>query len=134
MTIITSPHEVKTPDGKKIEHICEYGIGYYTLGPRYGMSPNYHYGECKPPEQKQVDLSKSWIMKNCEPRKTINHNHSSYGLKHVVERDVEEYISNGAFIKAAIELGYKYKVKSPNAWFAITVFSSNEKEEEKGKK
>jgi hypothetical protein len=124
-TATTTPCEIKAPNGD-IEHVCEYSIGYYTLPPSYGMSPNYHYGECKPPEQEQVELCKNWITKNCKPRKTINHNHSSYGLKHDVERDVGEYISNGAFIRAAIELGYKYKVKSPNAWFAMTLIKGED--------
>lgn len=47
-------------------------------------------------------------------RKTINRNISSYGLKHAVERWLRSngsdayfcYVSNGALIMAALELGY----------------------------
>jgi hypothetical protein len=110
--------EIKAHDGK-VEHVCEYSIGYYVLPPSYGMGWDYH-SKCDPPSQEQIELCKSWISNNCKPRKTINRTAHSYGLKHDVERDVGKYISNGAFIRAAIELGYKYKVKSPNALFAMT--------------
>lgn len=33
---------------------------------------------------------------------------SSYGWKHVMENDTGEYVSNGAFVAAAISLGYKH--------------------------
>lgn len=41
--------------------------------------------------------------------KTINKRHSSYGLKHYVERRyTPHYCSNGAFIVAAIHLGFDW--------------------------
>ena len=126
----SSSCEIKTPDGKKVEHVCDYGIGYYVLPPSFGMSSDYHYGKCHPPRQEQIELCKSWILNNCKPRKTINDTAFSYGLKHRVERDVKTYISNGAFIRAAIELGYKYKVKSPNAWFAMAFLLPPEREKQ----
>lgn len=39
-------------------------------------------------------------------RKTVNTRHSSYGWKHVAERWAHRYISNGAFIAAALARGY----------------------------
>jgi hypothetical protein len=47
----------------------------------------------------------AWIRANMVPRNTIILGRSSYGLKHDVERAVGIYITNGAFIAAAIGLG-----------------------------
>lgn len=74
----------------------------------------------------------------CSKRKTINRKVSSYGLKHRAERyhstlrpitriedlpRVEDahdpYVSNGAFIAAAIHLGFDIKIHEPNAYFNI---------------
>ena len=41
--------------------------------------------------------------------KNINTKHSSYGLKHIVERLMDRYISNGELITAMIICGYKYR-------------------------
>jgi hypothetical protein len=51
--------------------------------------------------------------------KTINLGLGSYGLKHIVE-DQYGYISNGAFIVAAIHAGFKFDVYGPNAWFNMS--------------
>tara|TARA_R110000868_G_scaffold133329_1_gene344900 strand:+ start:1568 stop:1900 length:333 start_codon:yes stop_codon:yes gene_type:complete len=68
-----------------------------------------------------VDLCIQWlfIVDGLERRKTINENQNSYGLKHDVERYFSKYIANGEFICAALYLGYKMKVRGPNAWFNI---------------
>lgn len=65
-----------------------------------------------------VEICKKWIWKNTSPLRNINRTISSYGWKHKVERDLEgKYIPNGAFIKAAIELGYDYEPDGTNAYF-----------------
>jgi len=46
--------------------------------------------------------------------KNINTKHSSYGLKHILERLMNKYISNGELITAMIICGYKYKRYRPN--------------------
>lgn len=51
----------------------------------------------------QFLLCKEWLER-CQVIKTINHRHSSYGYKHFVENWASRYISNGAFIAAAIAL------------------------------
>jgi hypothetical protein len=50
--------------------------------------------------------------------KTFNKRGSSYALKHIAERDIG-YVSNGAFIAAAIAEGFSVQRvgNSPNAWF-----------------
>ncbi|HYH64920.1 MAG TPA: hypothetical protein VD866_09525 [Urbifossiella sp.] len=40
----------------------------------------------------------------------INHRRSTYGLKHIMQRETGEYVTNGAFIAAAIHMGFKWRV------------------------
>ncbi len=71
------------------------------------------------PVQQTVD----WLRQNVEPIKTINTKHSSYGLKHLAEKEVEVgYITNGMFIAAAIIAGYEYRIEpgSPNVAFGMS--------------
>lgn len=53
--------------------------------------------------------------------KTINRRHSSYGLKHIAETEIG-YIGNGAFIAAAIFMGFPYRInnESINPSFGIS--------------
>ena len=62
-----------------------------------------------------------WLRENIQPIKTINTKHSSYGLKHVAEKDVG-YITNGVFIAAAMIAGYPYKIEygSPSPYFGMS--------------
>lgn len=54
--------------------------------------------------------------------KTIDRHWTSYGLKHEVERDCRMYISNGAFIMAALILGYPMRRDDgPNASFGMSL-------------
>ena len=66
----------------------------------------------------QVNVCLQWL-KGVERRKTITTKRSSYGLKHCVERSVGGYVSNGAFIAAAIFAGFKMKQCEPNAFFNV---------------
>lgn len=64
-----------------------------------------------------------WLEVNVAARKTINTRQFSYGLKHVVEKEIGDYVGNGVFIAAAIFVGYRYKVLAPgslNAYFNMT--------------
>jgi len=72
------------------------------------------------PNRPQVEICKLWLRLYITPRKTFNARHGSYGLKHYVEEWAGEYVANGAFIQAAIELGYKYKRYGPNAIFNMS--------------
>ena len=77
-----------------------------------------------------VNLCAEWLLKHdgLDRRKTINTASSSYGLKHVVERVMGQYVTNGEFICAALVLGYKIrKIKdNPNAYFNIRKLKENE--------
>ena len=56
-----------------------------------------------------------------EKTKTINRRHSSYGLKHLAEDEIG-YVTNGAFIAAAIFLGFPHELEpgSINPSFEIS--------------
>ena len=75
---------------------------------------NKSYG---PPDPEQVRLCVKWIEENTKVLKTIRPNAGSYYLKHVVEKAYETYISNGAFIQAAIEVGFRFERDRLNATF-----------------
>lgn len=123
-------------------HICASGIGYYPIRgtPDYeeieslfhDIYYNYlkHSEKCDMPDQVEIKTCKEFIQLECSKTKTIMKQHSSYGLKHIVERwtektkDRHQYISNGSFIVAASELGYKMKQEDPtslNAYFNLDV-------------
>lgn len=51
--------------------------------------------------------------------KSINKKQSSYGLKHLVERNIENYVSNGELIASMIICDYKYKVDGINCYFNV---------------
>jgi hypothetical protein len=80
------------------------------------------------PYLEEIEFCKKWINDNCTKTKTIRTRHTSYGLKHMVEKDSELewcgpyfYVSNGAFIQAAIELGFVYRPVGVNAVFNISL-------------
>ncbi len=81
-----------------------------------------------------TDLSKEeqevvfdWIAKNIQPRKTENRRLSSYGLKHVLQRDTGIYITNNQFKDAMLlcgytpvrvnELNWRYRISSKSKVF-----------------
>jgi hypothetical protein len=65
-------------------------------------------------QDEQIKNSKSFILKTLEKRKTINHKITSYTLKEYAEKQYDTYISNGAFIIALDQLGFKIKENSIN--------------------
>ena len=61
-----------------------------------------------------------WLRGNISKIKTINQRHTSYGLKHLAEKDIG-YITNGVFICAAIHCGFPYKLTDgPNVRFGMS--------------
>ncbi len=71
------------------------------------------------PDPRQVVVCRRWIRWFVRPRKTINSRRSSYGLKHDAENWAGIYVTNGAFIAAAVAEGYRYEQidRGPNANF-----------------
>ena len=70
----------------------------------------------------EVKNAKFWIKEGfARPRKTINKRISSYGLKHLAERQVGSYISNEALIQAMLESGFRAQPirGTPNFYFNV---------------
>lgn len=71
----------------------------------------------------------NWCKKSFKPIKSINKKcSSSYGLKHLFERDKEaksSYVSNEAFRGAMIKLGFKH-TDDRNMYFNISQKSVND--------
>jgi hypothetical protein len=74
------------------------------------------------PMPESIEMCRKWIKEWIDVRKTINKKsgYGSYSLKHFVEEMRGGDISNGAFIQAAKDEGYKiepFGPNSPNAHF-----------------
>ena len=71
------------------------------------------------PDRHQIEHCEAWLREYAQPQQAINYSVFSYYLKHVVEKCQREYISNGAFIRAAMNLGYRVETisGSPNCYF-----------------
>jgi len=80
-----------------------------------GLEPNRDWPvDPEAPAQDQVDVCREWLRLHAEPTKNIRRAAYSYALKHVVEKWVaksghHKYVSNGAFIAAALQEGYRAK-------------------------
>ncbi|RKD26710.1 hypothetical protein BEP19_16020 [Ammoniphilus oxalaticus] len=64
-----------------------------------------------------------WVKANLTPIQSFNVRHTSYGLKHIFEKNGGFYIGNGAFKGAMIECGFKVQDKTALNW----VFNVSEK-------
>ncbi len=74
-----------------------------------------------------VETTVTWLRENIEPTKTVNKRQTSYGIKHVADKDIG-YITNGVFIAAGIIAGYPYEIVpgSPNVPFGMSEKSLRE--------
>lgn len=57
-----------------------------------------------------------WLRENLILQKKMNYDHTSYGLKHIVERDIKKYVSNVDFKIVMARLGIKGKLKKKQSW------------------
>ena len=74
------------------------------------------------PDEEQVAICTTWLKVHAKSRKTVNNRpgFGSYSLKHMVEHEVEQHVTNGAFILAVYRLGYEVipdGLRNPNAHF-----------------
>jgi hypothetical protein len=76
--------------------------------------------------------AESWLQSKART-KTVNWRLSSYGLKHLAEEEVG-YITNGAFIAAAVHCGFPVKVSpdSLNVFIGISERSLNQEPSREG--
>lgn len=87
-----------------------------------GLTKNGFYLSDK--QEDQIDKTKlehiiSFIEMWFDKTKSIRKKQSSYGLKHLVERNINTYVSNGELIASMIICGYKYKVDGINCYFNV---------------
>lgn len=64
-----------------------------------------------------------WLRANIAPIRSMNRDWTSYQHKHMVERVIGRYVTNGELIAAAIIAGYPYRREpwdSPNVWFGMS--------------
>lgn len=92
---------------------------YYAIAERFQITPNgYVSRECnskvehwagkrEPYSDEEIDACVAFLRDKC--RRVKKSDWTSYGLKHTVERDRGEYVSNGSLLVAAHYLGIKVK-------------------------
>jgi hypothetical protein len=76
----------------------------------------------------EIVVAEAWLRGMTHTAK-INTAYTSYGLKHMVERWSGDYVCNGAFIMAAVRLGFQiqYIQRSPNVWINVAGKSVSER-------
>ena len=77
-------------------------------------------GEEGAPLRDQVDRARQYLSENFE--KASSARQFSYKLKHMAQSAVPPYVSNGALIEAAVELGFRVEpLGKINAWIYVKV-------------
>ncbi len=54
-----------------------------------------------------IAAAREWIVDNMVEINSINHRRTSYNIKHTYERAAGQYVTNGAFIAAALLAGFR---------------------------
>jgi hypothetical protein len=87
---------------------------------QFGFRKSYSSGK-DVPSPTQIEACKKWLLKYAKKKRLPRDMClGSYHLKHVVEDAIGQYVTNGALIQAAIELGFQYSsIIGPNAYFHI---------------
>ena len=99
--------------------LCYYGLGVYD-----GKNLVYRgrkFEESRDRLQNAIHeliACEAWLVQQKRTKKVTMH-HSSYGLKHIVERTAKRYIANGVLCAMAIGMGFKYTVDGPNIFINI---------------
>lgn len=101
-------------------------------GLRRAGSPGASQEEAPPRDE--VDRALKYLSENFEQATTTRK--GSYLLKHRAERAVPPYVSNGALIEAAIELGFRVEPRGRgniNAWVWLKVKRAAVAEKRRGR-
>lgn len=57
--------------------------------------------------KEEMDMAMAWIADNLRPRKTPLLSRTSYGIKHLLQRDTGLYLTNNEFKDAMLLSGYE---------------------------
>lgn len=107
---------------RQLPELTPHGIGLYDNG--RGLSSQRKEQELRTAQAELLTMTAEcgaicrWLSDKSQIKR-INKQHSSYSLKHMAEKELG-YISNGAFICAAVFCGFKYQIAGPNAYFNIS--------------
>jgi len=109
---------------KKVPNLTDFGIGLFEQDREL---PHNEQKKKFKEEQKALLENTEEFERVCEwlytvnKIKSINKNHTSYGLKHLAEKTIG-YSTNGTFIAAAIYSGFDIKIEkdSPNPMFNMS--------------
>lgn len=109
----------------------------------FGLGISWHHRRKSAEEQQAIfdreradlmntqsfEVTCEWIRQHLEKQKSIYSGNSSYGIKHIAEKQIG-YITNGCFIAAMIACGYDWRADGPNAFFNVSGRSVNRAKEE----
>lgn len=100
--------------------------GVNGLGARFQHDEFIYQRERLEAATPQIEAIRSWIRSNCEKRRTINTDNSSFRLRPVIERGVRDYVSGGMCIVAFILEGYRLKRHKfgPNCCFNVKILKT----------
>lgn len=101
--------------------LSAYGFGLFgQYHPEYRIDTSVELQQCRDQllaEVEECSNACKWLSR-VGKAKRINERHSSYGLKHYVERFYPgSGCTNGAFIAAAIHLGFEWVQRGSAAYF-----------------
>ena len=106
---------------EQIPDLTEYGFGVYggeklRSGEAFQRDRDALLGSVE-----RFEAACGWIRENLQQRKSFNYGRTSYGLKHIAEREIG-YITNGVFIAAMVHCGYSWQRvgMGPNARFNVS--------------
>jgi len=108
---------------KQYPTLNSFGFGLYNEG--RGLSVNERMSELKKLQDQLLDNVEqiqdvvSWL-EDIDKIVSFNKRHSSYGLKHIVEKYAHRYVANGSFIVGSVLSGFKVQIATPNAYFNIS--------------
>lgn len=110
---------------EKISNLTNFGLGTY-IEPGSSLAErkkNFDRDRAELLEAEyllQFERCVCWLNHEIARTVKINQNYSSYGLKHIVERDIG-YLTNGVFIAAAVHCGFRWReYADPNPCFNVS--------------
>ena len=99
----------------KLPELTPNGVGLYEDFSRKYMAPETRAEMLKVEQTRLLndvagfDAACSWLRPLARIA-IVNKKHTTYGLKHIMERADFGYVSQGIFIAAAVHLGFVYKL------------------------